>query len=263
MHERWREYFEAIGVLKGYWTCKNPLCVATDENGYCNPDAIADYRQGEWEYRPRRYGRDELQGCFKPDKCVCGHTEFHYDEVDIVSKELNFYGHCDMILDFSRFDPAKYESVRQDYLPEYLPKKPIVVDMKTINMFDYKDVVDGKEEHKDYLVQLTVYANILDCEFGILIYENKNTQETFALKVPRNADTWWPEICRQATAMNEMVNVEFEDGTIDHLLPPPRPLSQDTKACTYCKYQSTCFRSGAWDDPELNEKRKEFYGILL
>jgi hypothetical protein len=177
--------------------------------------------------------------------------------------ELNFYGHCDMILDFSRFDPSKYDERSQDYLPEYLPKSPVVIDMKTINMFDSSRRCERQRRAQGLPVQLTVYANILGCDFGILIYENKNTQETHAVKVDRNADVWWPEIQRQALAMNEMVEVVLEDGTVDHLLPPPRPLAQDSKDCTFCKYQSRCFRSGAWEDPYLNEKRKDFYGVLL
>jgi hypothetical protein len=265
MHDRWRSYFDEIGVLRGYWQCENPLCAAYDENEWCNPDGLREFKEDprDFYHRRRWYGKDQLQGCFRPERCVCGGTNFHYDEIDVKSEELNFYGHCDMILDFSRFDPKKFDGVRQSYLPEYLPTRPVVVDMKSINMFGFQDVQSGKEEHKDYLVQLTIYANILDCDYGILIYENKNNSKIHALKVEKNSDVWWEEVKRQAKMMNDGVDVVDEDGTVHHLLPPPRPLSPESNTCQWCLFKDRCMASGAWDDPELNQKRREFYGELL
>lgn len=262
MHDRWRSYFEGIGVLKGYWQCSNPLCKIYDNDGNIDNSLINIYKDGGHIKHSRMYGKDNLQGCFKPDKCICGCKNFIYHEVDVVSEELNFYGHCDLILDFSNFNPSKFDGVSQRYMPEYLPKKPVVVDMKTINMFDFQNLDKTGPDHA-YEVQLTIYSNILDCEYGVLIYENKNNSKIKAYKIDRNADTDFQEIRRQAIEMNDMVEVTDEDGNIRHLLPPPRPNFVHDSECSRCKYASLCHRSSIWNDPELDKKRKEFYGTLL
>jgi hypothetical protein len=264
MHDRWREYFEDIGVLKGYWQCDNPACCAYEDNGYINPDALEEMKADPAEYLRRRrwYGKGELQGAFKPEQCVCGWNRFTYHEIDVEDKEMNIYGHADMILDFSNFDPARYSGVQCSFLPEYLPTEPIVVDMKTINHFDYQNVAKG-EAHDYYDIQLKLYANILKCAYGVLIYENKNNQRCCAFKIDPASDTVFPELVRQAKAMQEMFAVIDEDGNVHHLLPPPRPIHKESKDCTYCGYREICHASPIWDDPDLAQKRKDFYGNLL
>ncbi len=270
MHDRWRDYFDAIGILKGYWTCTNPLCGSFDDNGnHDNQTTIKDViaEPKVWMKKRRRHGKDQLQGCFKPDRCACGWTKFKYDELDVIAPELNFYGHADMILDFNgpKFDPEKYTKYKTktyDFNIGLLPKKPVVGDMKSINHYDFQEVAKGNP-HDYYEVQLMIYCNILDCEYGVLMYENKNNQRTSCFKVPRAEDTLWPDIVRQATIMNDMVEVEMPDGSINHLLPPPRPSSLDSKDCTYCVYKDMCVESGVWEDPDLHAKRFEFYGRTL
>jgi hypothetical protein len=264
LHERWRSYFEELGVLRGYWRCNNPLCSAFHDNDYVNPDALHDFKEDPSDWYPRRrwYGRDQLQGCFKPEKCVCGCTDFYYAEIDVVSEELNFYGHCDMILDFSRFDPARFEGVKSSFIPEYLPKRPVVLDMKSINMFNFQDLAsEGKDF--EYMVQLMVYANILDCDYGILVYENKNNQKVIAFKVEKSSTDMFENIKQQAKKLNDLVSVVDEDGNIHHKLPPPRPRSRDSKKCEHCEFSKICHASPIWEDPELDEIRKDFYGELL
>ena len=270
MHDRWRQYFEDLGVLKGYWTCTNPLCASFDDEGnYDGKSTIQDVLSDpkSWMKRRRKHGKGILQGSFKPERCVCGWEKFKYDEIDVAAPELNFMGHADMILDFStpKFDPdkyAKYRSKLYSFDVDLLPKGPIVIDMKSINHYDFQEVAKGNP-HDYYLVQLMIYANVLQCDYGVLIYENKNNQRTTSFRVDQSADVQWPEVVRQATIMNDMVEVEMPDGSVDHLLPPPRPLSIDSKDCSYCVYKEMCIESGVWEDPELNSKRLEFYGKLL
>jgi len=270
MHDRWREYFEELGVLKGYWTCTNPLCGAHDDSGnYDNQTTVKDViaEPKVWMKRRRKHGKGLLNGSYKPSVCNCGWSRFKYDEIDVDAPELNFRGHADMILDFDtpNFDPEKYikyKTKSYDFNLDLLPKTPIVVDMKSINHYDFQEVAKGNP-HDYYQVQLALYCNVLKCGYGILLYENKNNQRTACFKVPRAEGTWWPEIVRQATIMNEMVEVEMPDGSIDHLLPPPRPSSLDSKECSYCVYKDMCAESGVWDDPNLNAKRLDFYGKLL
>lgn len=247
MHARWAEYFESIGVLRGVWECKNMLCQAFDDSGNFNAANLSNAKKG------RFYGKDNKIGCFKPEKCVCGCTNFEYHEVTVHHDELNFHGHCDQILDFSRFDPSMFKkgnAVDVLFKAEDLPKKPIVLDMKSINSFGFR----SKLEHGPSLVyktQLVIYCNVLDLEYGILIYENKDDSSTKVYKVDRNPDLW-QTVVKQANALNDMV--------AEKLLPPPRPLAKTDSDCRYCEYQSICHNSKIWDDPNLDTKRLNFYG---
>ena len=65
MHNRWTQYFEDIGILRGAWKCGNPLCRLVDDSGMClesvELEPIMDAGKS------RVYGRDEQQGIFKPE----------------------------------------------------------------------------------------------------------------------------------------------------------------------------------------------------
>lgn len=251
MHDRWAEYAEDMGILRGYWNCKNTLCMAFDQSG--NLDAqiakeIAD--SGYKKMRPRVYGKDNIIGCFKPEKCKCGCSKFEYEEVDIIDEELNFSGHCDMIFDFSRIKPEKYEGIKKTFKFDDLPKNPIVVDMKTINEFGYKKLISQGPSLK-YMIQLTIYANVLPVDYGILIYQNKNTAETAVYQIDKNSDTVYDKIKKQAKAMNEMVQKK--------MLPPPR-YEKDSYDCDGCSFKKICHASKVWDDPKIEQKKKDFYG---
>ncbi len=262
MHDRWRAYFEEIGILRGYWNCTNPLCQMFDDSGYARTDDAASFLMLPPQNRkPRIYGMDHLQGCFKPQRCNCGCFKFAYEETDVVSKEMNFSGHADLILDFSKFDPDRFAGVKQLFNFDTLPTKPIVVDMKTINNAGFQDVAKG-QVHPEYCTQLMIYANILDCEYGVLIYENKDNQRTTCYRIDRDSETLFREVQRQAKEMNEMVEVIDKDGQVHHLLPPPR-YSKTNKNCKYCNYRAFCHSSPIWSDPNLEQLKTDFYGLLL
>jgi len=235
MHERWTRYFEAIGVLRGIWECTNPMCQTPD-------------------HRPRRYGVEEKIGCFKPEECSCGNKNFKYQEVAVQDKKLNLYGHADMVLDFSNFDKDRFAGTTLAFNIDHLPKTPVVVDMKTANDYRYQQLM-RKGPGLDYRIQLVIYANILDLDYGVLIYENKNTSAVAAYKIEKDTDLIFSQIQQQAETMNNMTDLK--------LLPPPRPAEKDDYECNYCSFKSICHGSKIWEDPELHKKRKNFYGTLL
>ncbi len=263
LHERWATYFEHIGVLRGVWECANECCGLWDNDGrYIGNKESCAFLQNDVPGvgkmlipSPRVYGKENKIGVFKPEKCSCGSKNFTYHEITVEDKQLNFRGHCDQILDFSNFDPNRFKQgnpVDVLFRAEDLPKKPIVLDMKSINSFSFKN----KLEHGPSLVyktQLVIYCNILDLDYGVLVYENKDDASTKIYKVDRDVN-WWNHIKRQASDMNEMVS--------DKLLPPPRPSSQNSSDCKYCEFQSICHKSKIWDDPALSDKRLKFYGLL-
>ncbi len=287
MHHRWEQYWTEIGVLRGVWQCSNPICRAFDDNGeFLGTDKVKEINdlyatmkketptesfevaQDKEKGRaraallPRKYGKENKIGVFKPEACKCGCNDFVYHEVNVVHEEYNIFGHADQILDFSNFDADQYSdenneainAVKRTFDPRDLPTKPIVVDMKTMKDRKFK-MLQREGPDLVYRVQLKSYCNILDLEYGVLIYENKDNSETASFKVDRSAETDWPIIEKQIKLMNKMYNKK--------LLPPPRPLRKDDFECKYCDYSDVCHNSKIWGDPELNDKRVNFYGRLL
>jgi len=238
MHARWTNYFRDAGVLRGYWRCVNPTCSAGRN------------KHGNW------YGQDKLLGDMKPQKCDCGSDHFDYEELVVKNEELNVYGHSDMVLDFSNFDISKYlnSNIELGFIKDDLPKKPVVVDMKTINDRGFSEILRNGP-HFAYQIQLNVYANILDCEYGLLIYENKNDSRLASFKIEKNTETVFVEIQKQLTLMNQMVQSK--------ILPPPRPIYQDSYECRYCPFSKICLKSAIWDKKNLKDLRNKFYGGLL
>jgi CRISPR/Cas system-associated exonuclease Cas4 (RecB family) len=256
MHSRWQNwYFAEMGVLRGRWKCSNYFCEAFDEVGQniydsLTPEQLTAIHDG----KTRMYGCEDKIGCFKPEKCVCGCKKFHYCELPVVSEELNIAGHADLVLDFSHFDPSKYIGVRKAFNEEVLPKKPIVIDMKTCNDWQWQSQIMKYGVHKEYIIQVTLYTHLLDCEYGVVIYENKNDSRAMAYKVDRNDDIF-NTVRKQIKMMIALAD--------RRLLPPPRPGDKQDTECKYCDFAARCHQSKIWSDPKLNEKRKLFYDNLL
>jgi len=251
MHERWAEwYFANAGCLRGYWKCTNPYCHAWDDNGNFSNESllVADLS------RSRVHGKNETLGCFCPEKCICGNDNFHYQEVDVVSEEMNILGHADMVLDFSRMTANQFEGVRSSFNIDVLPKKPIVVDMKTCSSWAWKKQIIKSGPYLEHIVQVTLYAHILDCDYGVLIYECKDNSEALPFKVDRN-DEIFDTAVWQAQMMQKMVS--------QGLLPPPRPKDKANMECKSCEFSVHCHGSAVWDDPEFDTKRRKFYKNLL
>lgn len=249
MHRRWQQdYFANMGVLRGVWRCMNPLCYLWDNEGkILDPESVE--RKGQ-----RVYGKKEKIGIFKPDKCVCGCTEFLYEEVIVVDESMNMIGHADLILDFSKLKEEAFQGVRKSFNIKDLPKKPIVADMKTINDWQFKGKVLKFGPHKEYQIQISLYAHILGLDYGLIIYENKNDSSIMVYKVEAKPEVI-ETIKTQAGIMQKMVDRK--------LLPPPRPDDKASSECKYCNFRSLCHSSPIWDDEDLDHKRNRFYKNLI
>lgn len=255
MHHRWQDwYFAEMGILRGRWKCQNPMCFAFDNSGKnCYDSLTAEQIAEMWSGKSRVHGLDDKLGSFRPEACVCGCKKFAYLELPVHSDEMNFHGHCDIVLDFSRFDPKRYDGVRKTFNIETFPKRPIVVDMKTINDWQFKNNLMKTGAYKKHIIQLTSYIHLLDCEYGVLIYENKNDSTAVPFKVERD-DELFNTIKQQAQMMIALAE--------KRLLPPPRPEEKSDTQCSRCEFASLCHQSPIWKDPKLNEKRKFFYSRL-
>lgn len=248
MHERFASYFANLGVLRGIWECTNPFCGFYNDKGEHSPHDIEEAKSNP---PPRRkYGNNEKIGVLRPKKCLCGHEKFAYREVNVYSKELNFSGHVDSILDYSQFDSDIFNGTKKAFNSNRIPDHPVIVDYKTIASFGWRKI-DRSGPSREYVVQLTIYNNLLDIPFGILLYENKDTSEIRCYKVEKN-EHLFELLCSQSKLMNEMVETKR--------LPPPKPKQKKSTECRYCDYSGICHKSNVWNNPKLDIMRNAFYG---
>ena len=251
MHKRWSNYFDKIGgILLGRWQCKNPLCYMFNDDGDRNDTFSIDnlYKNG----KGRIHKGENNSPIFKPEKCVCGYNKFKYLETHVRAPELNIKGNADIVLNCENLKEERFKGVRISYNQKFLPigKSKVVIDMKTCGSNAWKNQVMAKGPHKDYLIQLTIYTHILDCDYGIVAYENKDNSKMAWFQVPRN-DTWWEIIQTQVKTMIEMSK--------NKKLPPPKYESKKNYSCSYCDFKSLCHKSKIWESPSLDKKRREFY----
>ena len=250
MHERWTKYAEDIGILRGLWQCNNPLCSWFDDSGGFHPEQF----DKKYEY-PRTYGGEDIHGIFKPYKCVCGSKSFSYRELQVFSEELKLKGNVDMVLDFTNINGTVSAQLEKLFYKDSWPSSPIVIDMKTANTRNFKKVsIEGP--HPEYMIQLNIYIQLLQCEYGVLIYECKDNGQIIGFKVYKD-DSVFSDIQHQALKLQELSQLEKP------CLPPPRPWDKDNYECKNCEFKSNCHASSIWNNPNINEYRVEFYKKLL
>lgn len=247
MHDRWAKYAEYLGILRGVWQCDNPLCYKFDNDGKFDNNRDSKY--------PRKYGEDEKLGIFKPEKCICGSSRFSYREIGVNSEELNIKGNVDMILDFTHINSDVSEELEKLFTLDEWPQTPIVVDMKTANSRNFKKV-DYEGPHKEYIIQLNIYANLLGCDYGVIIYECKDNGKINGFQIPKDEDVF-ESIKFQSLKLQELAKSEPPQ------LPPPRPLSKDEYECKNCEFKSNCHASSIWKHDSIDRYRQEFYRNLL
>lgn len=256
MHERWAHYFADIGVLRGCWKCKNEACYMFDDKGKLKENLSKKQINEILNKKDTRiYGTQKKLGVFRPNKCVCGCDKFEYEESAVEDKDLNIFGHCDLLIDCSKLSDNRFDGVRSSFAKKHLPTDGgvIVGDMKTCSSSAWKNQLDKRGPHPYYVIQLTCYIHILGCDSGLLMYENKNNSEMRWYKIERNEE-WWKIIKWQAKTMIDMAKAKK--------LPPPRH-KKSSYYCKGCEYRKLCHSSGIWNNPNLNELREQFYKDLL
>ena len=88
-------------------------------------------------------------------------------------------------------------------LPEYNHRT--LIELKTINDKGFSNLSGPKPEHN---VQLQIYLNVLNMPHGIIMYENKNTQDFKEFHLFKD-DELWKEIkkrCKRVQLMQEIPN---------------------------------------------------------
>ena len=117
-----------------------------------------------------------------------------------------------------------FKDVLVKFDKRFLPQdgRKVVIDMKTIGSNAWKNQVLSRGVHKDYIIQLISYIHLLNCDYGIVIYENKDDSQLALFKIERN-DNLWGVIKFQ---LEEMVKMR-ETGS----LPYPKATSKIDNMC--------------------------------
>jgi hypothetical protein len=116
-------------------------------------------------------------------------------------------------------------------------EKMFLIDYKTINPFDYKDLTAPKIEH---VTQLQIYFYLSGLKYGKVIYENKATQAVKEFNICR--DDALIEVKKE-----EAIRLKYQltnvNSTGKHVLPQRGYDSRGHKKCLDCKYRGHCWNA--------------------
>ena len=104
----------------------------------------------------------------------------------------------------------------------------MIVELKSISDKSFGYLKEGKLEHQ---LQLNLYMYLTGIRMGMLLYENKNTQEMKEYFVPYNVDLA-KIIVSQILYVNDFVNRKEL---------PPREFERSDFQCRYCGYKDECW----------------------
>ena len=91
-------------------------------------------------------------------------------------------------------------SGRIDFIIKHDKHEEALLELKTIKDEDFKDLKEApKHEHT---IQLQIYLNLTDREYGVVMYENKNDQKLKAFKVDVDKQVWTDILDRCKSIMN-------------------------------------------------------------
>lgn len=206
MHDRFKRYFENSGALMGYWRCRNYSAHLKS---------------------PRIFGTEERLGCYKPEKCTCGWTEFDYLEVGFRDDDTNWGGQVDIILDRSIIEQTNFT----DYFERYL-----ITDFKSIGSFQFKQLSEPFPKHK---TQMQIYLYLSGLKYGKFLYECKDDQSIKEYLVVRD-DHLIGVKREEATRLKYIITHPNSNG--QWTLPKRAYNSKSHTECLRCKYRGHCWK---------------------
>ncbi len=216
-HLRWGEYLTATGALMGRWKCTNTGCLDV-------------------------HGQHEKLGILKPDKCICGKTEFKYEEVSFRDEETMWGGSVDAIVDISALDAdslgdQKYLAVSMEsFSPEEWGTR-LVIDYKTMNPYKFRKLEEPLPEHK---TQMQIYLYLSGLKYGKFLYEDKAFQEVKEFDVIRDDQLL---VVKKAEALHLKHVVTHTNAQGKRVLPPRAHEYRTHEDCKRCKYRGNCWPS--------------------
>ena len=200
VHFRLSKNLEETGILKGRWKC--PSCLQI-------------------------FGKKELLGIHRPQKCDCGGQKFQYQEVGFFDPNILIGGHVDAILDL-----RGTEGVPKDAKNE---ESHILVDFKSIRAEAFKKLIGPKDSH---FLQIQIYLHLSGLRAGKLLYENKNDQMFREFFVPRD-EACIQKVFTDGQNLKKIVTSTNSKGL--HTLPPRAHKKNNVKECVECSFRSHCW----------------------
>jgi CRISPR/Cas system-associated exonuclease Cas4 (RecB family) len=161
-------------------------------------------------------------------------------EVSFRVPELRLSGRSDaLIKNFLSHKPSDnivklYEPAKEDGESTLLYEGPdngvIIVELKSISDsgFNYLNRTGAKEAH---IMQLTLYMHIMGIKQGMLLYENKNTQEMKEFIIGYDADL----------AQKIIEKIKSANKHVDEKTLPPKEFERTDFECRYCDYADLCW----------------------
>jgi len=108
--------------------------------------------------------------------------------------------------------------------------KPIVVELKSSSGYKFDKLTEPEPDH---LKQIQLYMHYFKIPQGILLYENKNTQELKEFIVKYDL-----EFAQKTIKELEVLKEHIEKDVV-----PPIPKVIEDWRCRYCEYQKECQRT--------------------
>ncbi len=107
-----------------------------------------------------------------------------------------------------------------------------VVEFKSINRYAFEKKLDAPQS--EHLRQLQLYLHFFKIPKGILVYENKDTQDLKEFVVDYD----------KALVTNILVEFDVIRGHVERGVVPPKPEDIEPWRCEYCDYRRTCVKVG-------------------
>lgn len=200
MHFRLGKNLEETGLLKGRWLC--PTC-------------------------SKIFGKKEILGIHRPNKCDCGSQKFQYREVGFYDSETMLGGHVDAILDLRKYDSGFEGAEDEDC--------HLLVDFKSMRSEAFRKLIAPKDSH---VTQMQTYLYLSGLKVGKFLYENKNDQIFREFLVPRD-EKRIQQIRTDAKNLKNIVTNTNSKGK--HTLPARAHKKNNIKECVECAFRSHCW----------------------
>lgn len=157
------------------------------------------------------------------------------DELPIKSEELKISGRSDAIIKDPEYivgddDPSiSLAGFNGETLYEGPRDAVIIIELKSIGDNGFNRLT--REPKLEHVKQLQLYLHLTGLKRGVLLYENKNTQELKEFKVDYD-----PVIAEEVIHKVKTIHAHMTDGTI-----PEKEFDRSSFECRYCDFKDICW----------------------
>lgn len=130
----------------------------------------------------------------------------------------------------AKIPPQEIISGRADAIVSLEGGKPYVLDFKSISSFGFNGLDKPKQEH---VKQIQLYMHYFKIPQGILLYENKNSQELAEFVLEYD-----PELVQKLLEEFEVLKKQIAQNSIPPI--PPEIVGWPKWPCQYCEYLELC-----------------------